>query len=263
MVDPLGVLVSLKKESARQKRLLLRENTPQTRPRASSSAPLKASGQVKTLIFLGFLFGLAGLIFYGSGRHRPRMLIRNRRSSFLFGVYVVFFTALAQLWINHPQTFAKNSRVVLMFGTLLAQSDVIMKVLMVFIGNGTLDRTRRRTALPVCARAVGNLGFAGQKPGHLRGDFRQSCGGRLSSSVDGRDLPRHELASAGSWPCSSRSRFVSAASSCARAFYVGLVTWLLAVSFGMIAVYTIALRPETDWSLFSYQSDGGRRHRIW
>ncbi len=58
---------------------------------------------------------------------------------FLFGL-LVFFTALAQLWINHPQTFAKNSRVVLMFGTLLAHL-LVMKALMVFIGNGTLDRS--------------------------------------------------------------------------------------------------------------------------
>ncbi len=44
-----------------------------------------------------------------------------------------------------------------------------------------------------------------------------------------------------------RSQFLRAG------FYVGLVTWLLAVSFGIIAVYTMPFGP-TDWSMVGYQT---------
>ena len=37
---------------------------------------------------------------------------------FLIGL-LVFLTAVAQLWINHPDTFQKNSRVGLVFGVIL------------------------------------------------------------------------------------------------------------------------------------------------
>ncbi|MEO8351756.1 MAG: hypothetical protein ABI680_08490, partial [Chthoniobacteraceae bacterium] len=42
---------------------------------------------------------------------------------------LVFLTALAQLWINHPNTFARNSRVLLMFGVCLFHLGIVKLML--------------------------------------------------------------------------------------------------------------------------------------
>ncbi len=173
MVDPLGVLVSLKKNQLVKKGYCCGK----TRRKPTQSQflrSLETSGQVKTLIFLGFLFGLAGLIFYGSG-HTVADANSQPAKQFLFGM-LVFFTALAQLWINHPQTFAKNSRVVLMFGTLLAQL-VIMKVLMVLIGNGTLERSVGGLLYPYALAPLVISALLGKNQGFTR-RFLSACGGR-------------------------------------------------------------------------------------
>ena len=47
---------------------------------------------------------------------------------FLIGL-LVFVTAVAQLWINHPETFQKNTRVGLVFGVLLFHLTVAKLVM--------------------------------------------------------------------------------------------------------------------------------------
>lgn len=70
----------------------------------------EVSPWVKTAIFGAFVLGLAVLIF--SGEHP------DPAKYFLIGL-LIFVTAVAQLWINHPETFEKNSRVGLVFGVIL------------------------------------------------------------------------------------------------------------------------------------------------
>ena len=144
MVGPMGVLASLKKNQLVKKGFAC-SKTRRKPVQNQFLRSLESSGQVKTLIFLVFLVGLAALIFYGA---RPQ-----QAKQFLFAL-LVFFTALAQLWINHPQTFAKNSLVALMFGTFLVHLTV-MKALLVFINNGTLHPRRSvRRAGDVAAGAL-------------------------------------------------------------------------------------------------------------
>src|SRR5271166_5984603 len=71
---------------------------------------LESDPFVKAGIFGVFVLGLALLIF--SGEHP------DPAKYFLIGL-LVFVTAVVQLWINHPTTFQKNSRVGLVFGVLL------------------------------------------------------------------------------------------------------------------------------------------------
>src|SRR5438105_9914599 len=63
---------------------------------------------VRVLLYGIFCAGLAALIFYGTQVEPAK--------KFLIGL-LIFLTALGQLWINHPNTFASNSRITLMFGT--------------------------------------------------------------------------------------------------------------------------------------------------
>src|SRR5215831_3583901 len=85
---------------------------------------LESNAWVKTGIFGIFVLVLALLIF--SGEHP------DPAKYFLIGL-LIFVTAVAQLWINHPETFEKNSRVGLMFGVILFHL-VVAKLVTVVTG---------------------------------------------------------------------------------------------------------------------------------
>ena len=187
MVDPLGVLTSLKKSQLVKKGYCCGK----TRRRPVDSQLLRvleSKGQVKTLIFLSFLIGLAALIFYGSGPQQGETGSQQAKQ-FLFAL-LVFFTALAQLWINHPQTFERNSRVVLMFGTILVHL-LIVKVLLVCIHNGSISHEIGALIFPLRAGAAGDFRVVGQEPGDLRGHLCQPVG-IDPLDAGGRDPAGHE-----------------------------------------------------------------------
>ena len=246
MVDPLGVLVSLKKNQLVKKGYCCGK----TRRKPTQSQflrSLETSGQVKTLIFLAFLFGLAGLIFYGTGR--PADAGSTQAKQLLFGL-LVFFTALAQLWINHPQTFANNSRVVLMFGTLLGHLAVI-KALMVCIGNGTLGPNTGRLLFPYALAPLIISALLGKNQGIFAAIFVSLWGAILSSLVDptflAMSLISGFVAVFITLQIRKRSQFLRAG------FFVGLATWLLALSFGLIEIYWSPF-GQTNWQLVGFQS---------
>src|ERR1700749_12886 len=79
----------------------------------------------KVAIFVGFMIGLA-LLIYSDMRSQPMEKV--------FIAALIFLTALAQLWINHPKTFDRNSRVLLVFGVMLLHL-VIVKLILVTADN--------------------------------------------------------------------------------------------------------------------------------
>ena len=143
-------------------------------PNSQFLRSLEASGQAKTLIFLCFLIGLAQLIFYGASPQQAKQ--------FLFAL-LVFFTALAQLWINHPQTFAKNSRVVLMFGTFLVHL-LVMKALHVFVDNGAVHRDIGKLLFPYALAPLVISALLGKNQGIYAAIFVSLWGSILWSLVD-------------------------------------------------------------------------------
>src|ERR1700731_3818391 len=67
---------------------------------------------VKWVIFAAFIAGLAVLIFSGQQPEPTKNFV----------IALLFFaTAVTQLWINQPTTFAQNSRVFLVFGAIFVQ----------------------------------------------------------------------------------------------------------------------------------------------
>ena len=64
----------------------------------------------KGAIFIAFMAGLCGLIYSDS-------VDQPWEKGFIAAL--IFLTALAQLWINHPQSFASNSCVALIFSVFL------------------------------------------------------------------------------------------------------------------------------------------------
>ena len=73
---------------------------------------LEYSVGMKGVLLLGFIAGLALLIFSGNQQE----VTKNFIIALLF-----FLTALMMLWINQPRTFSQSSRILLVFGVMLVQ----------------------------------------------------------------------------------------------------------------------------------------------
>ena len=136
------------------------------RTRSEFRCTLETGLGVKAGILTLFCLGLAMLILSGS---QPQPVEK------LLIALLIFATALTQLWINHPNSFASNSRLTLIFGTMLAHLALIKCIL------GLAHERRDFSAVwpahySLCAGAAGLLRVAGEKPGALRGGVRQSLG---------------------------------------------------------------------------------------
>ena len=110
-----------------------------TRRRRGSSGILRNleySTGMKVTILAAFVAGLALLIFSGQQPEPTR--------NFVFAL-VFFVTAVAQLWINQPNTFLQNSRVLLVFGTIFSQL-AMTKLLIVLCSSGLFAMLKPETA---------------------------------------------------------------------------------------------------------------------
>ncbi len=108
------------------KRGLSSGKTRRRRSRSEVLHRLEFSLYAKTLVFAGFLLGLALLIFNG----------RQSEPTKTFVVALLFFAAaVIQLWINQPKTFVRTSRLLLLFGTVLVQLAVTKLVLILCASN--------------------------------------------------------------------------------------------------------------------------------
>ncbi len=247
MVDPLGVLASLKKNQLVKKGYCCGK----TRRKPTQNQFLRSledSGQVKVFIFLGFLIGLAGLIFYGTGTLRDDGA-SSQAKQYLFAL-LVFFTALTQLWINHPQTFAKNSRLVLLFGVFLVHL-LIVKSLRIFIDNGTISYHVGGLLYPYALAPLVISALMGKNQGIYAAIFVSLWGSILWSLVDATFLAMSLISGFVAvfitLKIRRRSQFLRAG------FFVGLATWLLALSFGLIELNWVP-GGTTNWRMFTYQS---------
>ena len=84
---------------------------------------------MKIVIFVAFVAGLALLIFSGQQPEPTKNFV----------IALLFFaTAVAQLWINQPKTFLRNSRFFLVFGMIFVQLAAT-KLLLVLCNSGALQ----------------------------------------------------------------------------------------------------------------------------
>ena len=109
----------------RRRRLLKRglasKKQRRRRTRNELLRSLERARSVKVIILGAFVAGLAFLIFNGQQPEPTKSFV----------IALLFFaTAVAAFWINHPVTFAQNSRVFLVLGTIFVQLAAIKLVLM-------------------------------------------------------------------------------------------------------------------------------------
>ena len=204
---------------------------------------LETSLWAKIGIFVAFITGLGGIVFYDSSGQSAE--------KFLIGL-LIFFTALAQLWVNHPNTFAKNSRVLLLFGVCFFQLLVIKSVLLI-ARDGLHDLQTGALLVPYAFAPLVCSVLLGKNHGLYAATFTSMWGSVIVQDDTGRgvflvmSLICGFIAVFVTLQVRRRSRLIRAG------FFVGLATWILAVIFQKIIVVWEVF-PSLDWKTIGVQS---------
>jgi len=197
---------------------------------------------VKLLIYLAFVTGLGFLIFSGN---RPQPIEK------FFISLLIFLTALAQLWINHPQTFARNFRVALVFGVCLAHL-VIVKTILLVTWHSPAYRDFGPLIIPYAFAPLILSALLGKNHGIFAAIFVSLWGSIVVREVQPEpdkfiviSLITGFIAVFVTQRIRRRTQFIRAG------LFVGLATWMLAMVFGLI-VWQIF--EGIDWKNIAIES---------
>src|SRR5713226_1927433 len=205
---------------------------------------LECASSVKVLIFAGFTAGLAFLIFSGQQPEPTKNFV----------IALLFLAiAMTQLWINQPSTFSQNSRVLLVFGTILVQLAVT-KLLLVLCNDGTF-----RFLKPEMGGLIAPYAFAplvlSVLLGRNHGLYAGVSVSLWSSVLFGKiDAPLLVTSLISGFTAVYLTLQVRRRSKLIRAgLGVGLAIWLSSLSFGMIAI-NLFPPMDNDWGMIGLQS---------
>ncbi|MEI6350438.1 MAG: HDIG domain-containing metalloprotein [Verrucomicrobiota bacterium] len=221
--------------------------SPKTRRRRSSSEisqALESGTWVKALIVLAFVAGLAGLI---TGGHQPQPT-----QNFVIGL-LIFLTALGQLWINHPQTFAKNSHLFLVLAVCFAHLAIIRGILALSL-SGTVDREFGPLLIPYAFAPLVLSVLLDKNHGIFAAIFVSLWGGVIAvRQIDPSvfiviSLISGFIAVFVTLQVRQRSRLIRAG------LFVGLATWLMAIMFGLIGPIVWEIFGGIDWKTIALES---------
>jgi len=229
---------------------LASSKTRRRRPQNDMLRSLEDGMLTKVFTFTVFIVGLWLLINYN--------VERSTAERFLIAL-LVFFVALAQLWVNHPNTFRSNSRIALMFGSILAQL-IVTKALLIFAVKGTMDPQMAVLLVPYALSPLICSVLLGKNHGLYAATFVS-----LWSSViyQGSNVAFFQGGNAAVFLVMSlicgfvavfltlevrrRSRLMRAGVG------VGFAVWALAIPFGVILI-PWELFPALDWPTIGWQS---------
>jgi len=221
--------------------------TRRTIVESSFSEALETGWLVRTLILAGFVGGLALLIFTGQ---QDAFATQERETAKKFLLcLLIFLTAIAQLWINHPDSVKTNSRLALIFGAMLVQLGAI-KVILLQATAGRIDLQLVPLLIPYAFAPLVLSVLLGKNYGLFAAVFVSLWGAFLVGKVDPIliviSLITGFIAVYVTLQVRRRSRLIRAG------VYVGIATWILAAAFGLIG--PIVLEGGTDWKMVGYQS---------
>ena len=206
---------------------------------------LEFAPYMKALIFGGFAAGLALLIFAGDHPEPTRNFV----------VALVFFAAaITQLWINQPKTFARFSRLLLVFGVMFVQLAAT-KILLLLSENGALTFLKPEIAILLAPYALAPM-ILSVLLGRNHGLYAAIFVSLWSRILFGRfDAPLLACAIAGGFTAVFLTLQVRRRSRLIRAgFGVGLALWLLSLAFGVIGPIDLFTPSANDWKMLGIQS---------
>ena len=200
---------------------------------------------MRVTIFVAFVAGLALLIFSGQQPEPTR--------SFVFALLLVA-TAVAQLWINQPKTFLRNSRVLLVFGIIYLQLAAT-KILLALCESGVFTFLKPETAWLIAPYAFAPLVLC-VLLGRNHGLYGTVFVSLFSSILVNRiDAPMLFIGLVSGFTAVLLTQTVRRRSRLIRAgLCVGLSIWLLALTFGLIGPFNLFDPAATNWSMIGIQS---------
>ena len=200
---------------------------------------------MKVTIFAAFVVGLAVLIFSGQQQEPTRI--------FVFSL-LILATAIAQLWMNQPNTFLRNSRVFLVFGIIYLQL-AITKLLIVLCESGVFVWLKPETAWLIAPYAFAPLVLCvllGKNHGLYGAVFVSLWSSILVARIDAPMLFTGLISGFTAVYLTQqvrrRGRLIRAG------LYVGLAIWLLSLTFGLIGPINLFNPGATDWPMIGIQS---------
>src|SRR6266700_2167549 len=232
----------------RRRRLLRRgfasKKTRRRRTRNELLRSLEAAGYVKVIVLAAFIAGLAFLIFSGQQPEPTK--------SFVIAL-LFFVTAIAALWINHPKTFAQNSRVFLVFGTIFVQLAAI-KIVLILCSEHAFKFLTPEMGWLLAPYAVAPLVLSvllGRNHGLYAAVFVSLWSSVLFGKIDAPLLVISLISGFTAvyltLQVRRRSRLIRAGVG------VGVAIWLSSLSFGMIAI-NLFPPMDNDWGMIGLQS---------
>ncbi len=206
---------------------------------------LEYSLYAKLFIFAAFAGGLAFLVFSGQQPEPTK--------NFIIAL-LVLATALTQLWINQPNSFSQNSRILLVFGVMLAQLAVT-KLLLVICNSGSYRFLKPEMAGLITPYAFAPLVLSvllGRQHGLYAAFFVSLWSSMLFGPIDAPLLLTSLISG---FTAVSLTLQVRRRSKLIRAgLYVGLAIWLLSLTFGLIGPINWFYPTANDWGMLGLQS---------
>jgi hypothetical protein len=203
---------------------------------------LQCGWWTRAAILILFVLGLAVLVFTGQQAEPAK--------KFLLCV-LIFVTAIAQLWVNHPNTVTLNSRLALVLGVLLAQLAAIKLILGQAVA-GAIDLQLAPLLVPYAFAPLVLSVLVGRHLGLFAAVFGSLWGSLLVGRIDPVflviSLITGFVAVFLTFQVRRRGRLIRAG------IYVGGATWILAAAFGQIGPIIIESLPSTDWRMIGLQS---------
>ena len=202
---------------------------------------LQSGWLARALLLAAFIAGLAILIFTGQQDEPAKKFLL---------CLLIFVTAIVQLWINHPQTLAVNSRLCLLLSVFLVQLTAI-KVTLFQAASGHIDLQLVPLLVPYAFAPLVLSVLLGRNHGLYAAVFASLWGSLLVGRIDPVflviSLITGFIAVYVTLQVRRRSRLIRAG------IYVGIATWVLAAAFGQIGPVweNLAL---TDWRMIGLQS---------
>ncbi|MFL6529870.1 MAG: HD family phosphohydrolase [Chthoniobacterales bacterium] len=199
----------------------------------------------KVLIIGTFAAGVGLLIFNGN--------LPEPTKNFL--VSLLFLgAAIVQLWINQPKTFARSSRLLLVFGVMFIQLAAT-KIILWLCGSKLFEVLKPETAALLAPYAFAPLVLSvllGRNHGLYAAVFvslwtRMLFGG-FDAPLLAASLICGFIAVYLTLQVRRRSRLIKAG------FGVGVTLWLLALAFGVIGPIDLFTPRANDWPMISLQS---------